>query len=39
MERVYLCNKRCLLEPIGDIPPADAEQRYHVILDQAVMAA
>jgi hypothetical protein len=28
-----------LLEPIGNIPPAEAEQRYYAVLEQAAMAA
>ena len=32
-------NKRRLLEPIGNIPPAEAEQRYYAMLEQPVMAA
>jgi hypothetical protein len=27
------------LEPIGNIPPADAKQRYYAMLEQPVMAA
>jgi transposase InsO family protein len=32
-------NNRRLLEPIGNIPPAEAEQRYYAMLEQAAMAA
>jgi hypothetical protein len=28
-----------LLEPIGNIPPAEAEQQYYAMLDDAPMAA
>ena len=28
-----------LLEPIGNITPAEAEQRYYAMLQEAVMAA
>jgi hypothetical protein len=28
-----------LLEPIGKIPPAEAEERYYAMLEQPVMAA
>ncbi|MDT7810640.1 MAG: hypothetical protein QOJ42_556, partial [Acidobacteriaceae bacterium] len=28
-----------LLEPIGNIPPAEAEQRYYAMLEQLAMAA
>jgi hypothetical protein len=28
-----------LLEPIGNIPPAEAEQRYYAMLDDIPMAA
>jgi hypothetical protein len=27
------------LEPIGNIPPAEAEERYYAILEQPAMAA
>jgi putative transposase len=30
---------RRLLEPIGNIPPAEAEERYYAMLDEADMAA
>jgi hypothetical protein len=30
---------RRLLEPIGNIPPAEAEERYYVMLDAPAMAA
>lgn len=32
-------NKRRLLEPIGNIPPAEAEERHHAPLDEQQMAA
>ena len=32
-------NNRRLLEPIGNIPPAEAEERYYAMLDQPAMAA
>jgi transposase InsO family protein len=32
-------NNRRLLEPIGNIPPAEAEARYYAQLEQAAMAA
>lgn len=32
-------NHRQLLEPIGNIPPAEAEQRYYAMLDDVPMAA
>jgi len=28
-----------LLEPIGNIPPAEAEERYYAMLDDVPMAA
>jgi len=28
-----------LLEPIGDIPPAEAEERYYATIDQSAMTA
>jgi putative transposase len=32
-------NNRRLLEPIGNIPPAEAEERYYAMLDDTPMAA
>ena len=32
-------NHRRLLEPIGNVPPAEAEQRYYAMLDDVPMAA
>jgi transposase InsO family protein len=32
-------NNRRLLEPIGNIPPADAEERYYAQLEAPAMAA
>ena len=32
-------NNRRLLEPIGNIPPAEAEQRYYAMLEQPAIAA
>ncbi len=32
-------NHRRLLEPIGNMPPAEAEERYHAMLDEPAMAA
>jgi len=32
-------NNRCLLEPIGNIPPAEAEERYYAMLDAPALAA
>lgn len=32
-------NNRPLLEPIGNIPPAEAEERYYAMLDDTRMAA
>ena len=32
-------NHRRLLEPIGNIPPAEAEERYYAMLDEPAMAA
>ena len=32
-------NNRRLLEPIGNIPPAEAEERYYAMLDETRMAA
>jgi transposase InsO family protein len=39
LEWVDWFNNRRLLEPIGNIPPAEAEQRYYAMLEQAAMAA
>jgi putative transposase len=39
LEWVDWFNHRRLLEPIGNIPPAEAEQRYFAILDQMKIAA
>ncbi len=39
LEWVDWFNNRRLLEPIGNIPPAEAEQRYYAILEQPAMAA
>lgn len=32
-------NDRRLLEPIGNIPPAEAEAQYYAMLDERLMAA
>ncbi|MDQ0303589.1 transposase InsO family protein [Ancylobacter polymorphus] len=32
-------NHRRLLEPIGNIPPAEAEERYYAMLGETAMAA
>jgi len=39
LEWVDWFNHRRLLEPIGNIPPAEAEERYYAMLEQSVMAA
>lgn len=39
LEWVDWFNHRRLLEPIGNIPPAEAEQRYYAMLDDQSMAA
>ncbi|THV12670.1 IS3 family transposase [Rhizobium rhizophilum] len=39
LERVNWFNHRRLLEPIGNIPPAEAEERYYTVLDEPAMAA
>ena len=39
LEWVDWFNHRRLLEPIGNIPPAEAEDRYYAMLDEAAMAA
>ena len=39
LEWVDWFNNRRLLEPIGSIPPAEAEERYYAMLEQPAMAA
>ena len=39
LEWVDWFNNRRLLEPIGYIPPAEAEERYYASLDHPAMAA
>lgn len=39
LEWVGWFNHRRLLEPIGNIPPAEAEERYDTMLDAPAMAA
>ena len=39
LEWVDWFNRRRLLEPIGNIPPAEAEQNFHAMMDNAKMAA
>ena len=39
LEWVDWFNNRRLLEPIGNIPPAEAEERYYAILEKPAMAA
>ncbi|MGY3362870.1 hypothetical protein ACVWZK_009533 [Bradyrhizobium sp. GM0.4] len=39
LEWVDWFNNRRLLESIGNIPPAEAEQRYYAMLEQPAMAA
>jgi transposase InsO family protein len=39
LEWVDWFNNRGLLAPIGNIPPAEAEQRYYAMLDDVPMAA
>ena len=39
LEWVDWFNNRRLLEPIGNIPPAEAEERYYAMLKQPAMAA
>jgi putative transposase len=39
LEWVDWFNHRRLLEPIGNIPPVEAEERYYAMLDQPAMAA
>ena len=39
LEWVDWFNHRRLMRPIGDIPPAEAEERYYAMLDRPAMAA
>jgi len=39
LEWVDWSNHRRLMRPIGDIPPAEAEERYYAMLDEPAMAA
>jgi transposase InsO family protein len=39
LEWVDWFNNRRLLEPIGNIPPAEAEERYYAMMEQPAMAA
>lgn len=39
LEWVDWFNKRRLLEPIGHIPPAEAEEKYYAMMDNTKMAA
>jgi transposase InsO family protein len=39
LEWVDWFNNRRLLEPIGNIPPAEAEERYYAMMEQSQMAA
>ncbi|MFN7593980.1 MAG: IS3 family transposase [bacterium] len=39
LEWVDWFNHRRLMGPIGDIPPAEAEERYYAMLDEPAMAA
>ena len=39
LEWVDWFNHRRLLEPIGNIPPAEAKERYYAMLDDTPMAA
>jgi transposase InsO family protein len=39
LTRVDWFNKRRLLEPIGNTPPAEAEERYDAMLEKPAVAA
>ena len=39
LEWVHWFNKRRLLEPIGNVPPAEAEEKYYAALEEPAMAA
>ena len=38
-EYVDWFNNKRLLEPIGNVPPAEAEKRYYAMLDETPVAA
>jgi putative transposase len=39
LEKVDWCNNRRLMEPTGNIPPTEAEVKYHPALKQTAIAA
>jgi putative transposase len=39
LERMDWCNRRRLLEPVGNIPPAEAKARYYAHVAGRAMAA
>jgi len=39
LEWVDWFNNKRLLEPIGNVPPAEAENRYYTMLDETRVAA
>ena len=39
LEWVNWYNTRRLLEPIGNVPPAEAEERYYAHLEEPTLAA
>jgi len=39
LEWVDWFNNKRLLEPIGNVPPAEAENRYYTMLDETPVAA
>jgi len=39
LSRVDWFNNRRLLEPIGNIPPAETEERYYAMLEEPAIAA
>jgi transposase InsO family protein len=39
LERVNWFNNRRLLEPIGNMPPAETQARYYAALEEPAMAA
>ena len=39
LEWIDRFNNRRILEPIGNIPPAEAEERYYAMLEQSAIAA
>jgi putative transposase len=39
MQTMFTAPRRRLLEPIGNIPPAEAEERYYAMMAETAVAA